>query len=56
MVLRSVVRDLITIYLCYNVIRGYTSEGNFTLAAIVLLLLTFWFILEKIGILPKLGE
>lgn len=53
MVLRSFVRDIITIYVCYNVIRGYTPEGEMTLAAVILLLITAWFLLEKIGILPS---
>jgi hypothetical protein len=57
---RGVIRDIVGIYLGFEIIRGYISH-NFTLtpyiliAGLILLLLGLWFILERIGISPKIA-
>lgn len=59
MAVRSLIRDLIVVYLSYEVIKGYISHTvtvntNILIAVVLLLLITIWFLLEKIGLLPKL--
>jgi hypothetical protein len=57
--IRGVIRDIIGIYLGFEIVRG-AIYGNFTvttpilIAGIALLVLGIWFILERIGILPQL--
>jgi len=56
---RGLIRDLIYLYLAYEIIKGYVYQ-NFSFSASILiatigiLILSIWFLLEKIGILPKL--
>ncbi len=56
---RGIIRDILSIYLGYEIIKG-ALFGNFelhiwiVLAAIILLIFGMWFILERIGILPQL--
>ena len=56
---RAILRDLLSLYLGYEIIRGYLF-GNFVLtsqiviAAVALFALAVWFILERIGLIPKL--
>ncbi|MEM5834791.1 MAG: hypothetical protein QXQ69_03015 [Candidatus Aenigmatarchaeota archaeon] len=56
---RSFARDIIVFYLVYEVIRGYFQglqiSSSIFVASILLLILTLWFLLEKIGILPSLS-
>ena len=58
--IRGVIRDIVGIYLGFEIVRGYLSH-NFTLtpyiliAGLVLLILGLWFVLERIGIIPKLA-
>ena len=58
--IRGVIRDIAGIYLGFEIVRGYITH-NFTLtpyiliAGSILLLLGLWFILERIGIIPKLA-
>jgi len=57
--LRGIVRDIIGILLGFQIISGALS-GSFTIdsvvviEAIILLVFGVWFILERIGILPKM--
>lgn len=58
MVIRAIIRDIIGIYLGYEIIRGYISHSfvikpAILVAAGILLLFGIWFLLERIGILPK---
>ena len=56
---RGLIRDFLGIYLGYEIIKGYVYQ-NFSLtatvliAAVILLILSVWFLLERIGLLPKL--
>lgn len=55
--MRSIVRDVLAIYVCYKIfaLALFAQEfSSLTLAATAaLFFLTVWFLLEKIGILPK---
>jgi len=56
---RGVIRDLLSIYIGYEVIKGYIYKNfdfNITLliATLALLILSIWFILERVGILSKM--
>lgn len=55
--MRSVIRDVLAIYVCYKVLAVALFAQEFSSLALVataaLLFLTVWFLLEKIGILPK---
>lgn len=55
--IRGYVRDILCIYVSYKVLEAYfwgKNIDNFTAFFAVLLGgMTIWFILEKIGILPK---
>lgn len=58
---RGFIRDIISIYLGYEIIRGFVSDDfaitlPILIVTIALFALTIWFILEKIGILPKLTQ
>lgn len=61
MVLRGLIRDILCIYLGYEIIKGYIF-GNFSISATVfisstiLFILSIWFLLERIGLIPKFGE
>ena len=56
---RGLIRDFLGIYLGYEIIKGYVYQ-NFSLTAtvlvatVILLILSVWFLLERIGLLPKL--
>lgn len=55
---RGIVRDLISFYLGYEIIRGHIT-GNFAMtnisvAVIALVVIAIWFMLERIGLLPKI--
>lgn len=56
--IRGIVRDIVGIYLGFEIIRGYITH-NFAVtpyilaAGSILLLLGLWFIFERIGIIPK---
>jgi putative effector of murein hydrolase LrgA (UPF0299 family) len=57
--LRGLIRDMVGIYLGFEIIKGaITKHFEITVPIIVCgaVLLTFgiWFILERLGILPKL--
>lgn len=59
--IRSLIRDVLAIYLSFfifqNIINGkIKAELTIILASLFLFLLTIWFLLEKIGIIPKFGE
>jgi hypothetical protein len=57
--LRGIVRDIVGILLGFQIISGALS-GSFAIdsvvviEAIILLVFGVWFILERIGILPKM--
>lgn len=56
--LRGFIRDILILYVCYRLLLVWMGK-EFTLTLLVLiiliLLLTVWFLLEKLGILPKIG-
>jgi len=57
---RGLIRDLIGLYLGYEIIKGYVYQSfSFTptilIATVVLLALSIWFLLERTGILPRLS-
>jgi lipopolysaccharide export LptBFGC system permease protein LptF len=59
--IRSLIRDVLAIYISFfifqNIINGkIKAELSIILASLFLFLLTIWFLLEKIGIIPKFGE
>jgi hypothetical protein len=57
--LRGLIRDVIGIYLGFEIIKGAVTK-NFEITmpiiacATILLAFGIWFILERIGLLPKL--
>ena len=55
---RGFIRDLISFYLGYEIIRGYFSGSyamtNISIAVLVLVAIAIWFTLERLGILPKM--
>ncbi len=55
--MRSIIRDVLAIYVCYKVFALALFAQEFSsialIAAAALLFLTVWFLLEKIGIIPK---
>jgi len=57
--LRGIVRDIVGILLGFQIISGalsgsFTIDGVVVIEAIILLIFGVWFILERIGILPKM--
>ena len=57
--IRSVIRDIISIYLGYKILKGYivgefSITTNIFIAALLVLLFSVWFLLEKIGVIPKI--
>ena len=55
---RGLLRDLLTVYVCIiifaNLVTGNMKvDTTFILAALALFLLTVWFLLERIGLIPK---
>lgn len=56
---RGFIRDIIGIYLGFEIIKGAITKdfeitGPIIACGLVLLAFGIWFILERIGILPKL--
>jgi len=56
---RGLIRDLLGIYLGYEVIRSYIYGNsslniNILIVSIVIFALAVWFLLERVGILPKM--
>lgn len=55
--MRSIIRDILALYVCYNVFALALFAQEFSSIALAatgaLLFLTVWFLLEKIGIIPK---
>ena len=49
-------RDALVIYLCYRIFTLHASKLDLItlLLLVILLIFTIWFLLEKIGIIPKL--
>lgn len=56
---RGLIRDLLGIYLGFEVIRSYISNSslniNILIVSILILILSVWFLLERIGVLPKIS-
>jgi len=56
--IRAFIRDVLTLYVCFVIFMNMVS-GNlkvdtvFILASVLLFLLTIWFLLEKLNIIPK---
>jgi len=57
--IRSWIRDLLILYLGYKAIgfwiSGDRADSSFYVALFLVVALTVWFIIEKIGILEKFG-
>lgn len=57
--IRAVIRDILGIYLGYEIVKG-SIQGNFMInnfvliSAVILLIFGIWFLLERTGILPKI--
>ncbi|MBU4300659.1 MAG: hypothetical protein ABIF85_00485 [Nanoarchaeota archaeon] len=55
MALRGILRDIISIYIGYQILKiwifGSAFSSNIGWAAVALLLLTIWFVFEKLGIM-----
>lgn len=55
--IRSVIRDIIALYVCYKILAVTFFAQEFSSISIIatgaLLFLTVWFLLEKVGLLPK---
>jgi len=58
MAFRGPIRDILSIYLGYKVITIWLFKAELTtnvgFAALLLLLISVWFVLERVGIIPKL--
>ena len=57
---RGLIRDLLGIYLGYEVIRSYfygnsSLNLNILVASIAIFALAVWFLLERVGVLPKMS-
>jgi hypothetical protein len=57
--IRGIIRDIVSVYLGFEIMRGYLT-GEFymlsiSVAGMVLFGLALWFLLERTGILPRLG-
>lgn len=56
--IRGIIRDVLSIYLGFEILRGYLFKSfqindAILIAALALFLLSIWFILERIGIAPR---
>jgi hypothetical protein len=56
--LRGLLRDILSIWLAYEILRSWIFGTQLSAIAIALAVVLFgiaiWFILERIGLLPKL--
>jgi len=58
--IRGIVRDIAGIYLGVEIVRGaitntFTINKYILIAALILLIFGIWFILERFGVVQKLG-
>ena len=57
--IRGIIRDIISIYLGVEIIRGYLFGQffmlNISVAGMALFVLAVWFLLERFSVLPKFG-
>jgi len=57
---RGIIRDIAGVYLGIEIIKGLITD-NFiiskyvVISALILLIFGIWFILERFGVLPKMG-
>lgn len=56
--IRAIIRDFLGIYLGYEILKGYLYKSFqindfILLTALAMLVLSIWFLLERIGVLPK---
>ena len=58
MAFRGPIKDIVSIYLCYKVLAIWIFKAemssNVGIAAFVVFGLSIWFMLERVGIIPKL--
>jgi hypothetical protein len=59
--LRGILRDIIGIFLAEEIIRGAITNSfsfnNYVVSgALILLILSIWFILERFGVVSKFGQ
>lgn len=56
--LRGIIRDILSLYIGYTVIKlwwyGSSLDQGLGVAALLLFAIAIWFILERVGLLPKL--
>ena len=54
---RGILRDIVSVYLGIEIIRGYATGKffllNISVAGIVLFAIAVWFLLERIGVMPR---
>ena len=60
MVFRSILRDVVFLYIAYRllssgVFNNAISNNELILFGLAMLIFSLWFLLEKLGILPRLG-
>ena len=57
--IRGIIRELVSIYLGLEILRGYFFGDfymlNISVAGLMLFGLAMWFLLERVGILPRFG-
>jgi len=58
--IRGLIRDALTLYVCLVIFMNMATgnlkvDTNFILASIFLFLLTIWFLLEKLNIIPRIS-
>ncbi len=56
---RGVIRDVLALYVSYRVLEGalfkkFAADFHLVLCSLLLLILTLWFLLEKIGLIRKI--
>lgn len=59
MAIRAFARDLLALYVSYKILRGWIYQNLapnpfLLMATVCLLMLTLWFLLERLGVIPKL--
>ena len=56
--IRGIARDIIGIYVGFEIVRAFATNSfvfgrSFLIAGALLLLFGIWFLLERVGIVPK---
>jgi hypothetical protein len=55
--IRGIIRDIVSVYLGFEIIRGYfigeLAMLNISIAGMILFGVAVWFLLERLGVLPR---